>query len=128
MSLQAHDSHQTLHGGLARVFVVPLAAVFLASCSQGGRDLNDFGPQVIGGTLHGQTYNAFDENRDDVASSSFEGFHCVTFCEEHAAGYRWAGAQDDIAAEDCRRRSWGFTEGCIVYLAEVGAFDRDYPD
>ena len=106
----------------SQIFICLCVAV-LSSCGYGKGDLRGFAARLTEGDLSGESYTDFDRHRDRTSGSSFEGFPCLTPCSANAAGYRWAQAQDEISAEDCKRQSWGFTEGCVVYLAEVGAFE-----
>lgn len=105
------------------LFLSITVAALLSSCGSQQRDLDGFGHTLTDGELAGQKYAEFDQLRDRGAGSTFEGFPCFTGCTEHVAGYRWAEQQSDISAADCRRRSWAFTEGCVVFLSETGLFE-----
>ena len=52
-----------------------------------------------------------------ASARTFGGYECTDDCVGHAAGYRWADANEITDADDCpENRSDEFYEGCLAYV------------
>jgi hypothetical protein len=68
----------------------------------------------------GETYNAYDERREeiDLSPGSVGEYGCTQDCSSHDAGYNWASKRGISSVDDCGGKSWSFEEGCKAYAAE----------